>query len=110
MRLLSWITLPPLTLATLYLAVANRHRVLFSLDPFSPDNPALALEVPLFAVVLFAVLLGILIGGAAAWTRQGRWRKEARQKRRDVKRLEDEVSETTRNLPVSTASRSPETE
>lgn len=104
MRFLSWITLPPLTLATLYLAIANRHRVLFSLDPFSSDDPALAIEVPLFAVVLFSVFLGILLGGAAAWSRQGRWRKQARQSGREVKRLAQEVAEKPQNLPVTAGS------
>jgi uncharacterized integral membrane protein len=104
MRFLSWITLPPLTLATLYLAIANRHPVLFSLDPFNSEEPALALEVPLFAVVLFSVFLGILLGGASAWTRQGRWRKQARQTGREVKRLSKEVAQKPENLPVPTPS------
>jgi len=103
MKLLSWITLPPLTVATLYLAIANRHHVLFSLDPFNADKPALALELPLFAIVLVSVFLGILLGGASAWTRQGRWRKQARQTGREVKRLSKEVSEKPNNLPVPIA-------
>ena len=104
MRILSWITLPPLTFATLYLAIANRQRVLFSLDPFNTDEPALALEVPLFAVVLVCVFLGILLGGASAWARQGRWRKQARQSGREVDRLAREAAEKPQNLPVSAAS------
>lgn len=76
-RLLSWFILVPLFAATLYLAVANRHMVVFSLDAFEPDTPALALELPLFAVVLASVFLGILIGALAATA--GRWRKN-RQK------------------------------
>ena len=100
MKIISWLTLPPLTLATLYLAVANRHRVLFSLDPFNADDPALALDVPLFVVVLFAMFLGILIGGASSWLRAGRGRSQARQTRREVKRLNEEVAEKPQNLPV----------
>ncbi len=104
MKIISWLTLPPLTLATLYLAIANRHQVLFSLDPFNAQDPALALEMPLFVVVLFAVFIGILIGGASSWARAGRGRAKARQGRRDVKRLSEEVSEKPQNLPVPASS------
>jgi uncharacterized integral membrane protein len=75
---LSWLLLLPLCLVTLYLAVANRHSVLFSLDAFEPENPAIALEMPLFLVVLAAIFLGMLIGGAAVLT--GRWRKDRARK------------------------------
>lgn len=78
MRILSWLLLLPLCLVTLYLAVANRHSVLFSLDAFEPENPAIALEMPLFLVVLAAIFLGMLIGGAAVLT--GRWRKDRARK------------------------------
>lgn len=78
MKLLTRIVLPPLALVTVFLAVANRHRVLFSFDPFDTEQPALALEVPLFAIVLAAVFIGMMIGGAAVWARQSRRRKVAR--------------------------------
>ena len=104
MKLLSWLTLPPLTVATVYLAIANRHPVLFSLDPFNTDEPALALELPLFAIVLVSVFLGILLGGASAWIRQSRWRKQARQTGLEVKRLSKEVAEKPNNLPVPSPS------
>jgi len=110
MKLLSWITLPPLTVATLYLAIANRHPVLFSLDPFNTDDPALALELPLFAIVLVSVFLGILLGGASAWIRQSRWRKQARQTSLEVKRLSKEVAEKPNNLPVPMAGTADKTE
>lgn len=107
MKLLSWILLPPLTLATLYLAIANRHLVLFSLDPFNAETPALALEVPLFAIVLFCVFLGILFGGASSWIRGGRGRTKARQTRREVQKLSKEVTKKSKTLPVP-ASRTPD--
>lgn len=68
MNLLRWIVLPPVTLIVMALAVANRHRVTFSLDPFNPAEPALGLDMPLAAIVLAALFAGILIGGFAAWS------------------------------------------
>ncbi len=107
MRILRWLLLVPVGGAALYLSLANRHTVLFSLDPFTPETPALALQLPLILVIFLSVLAGLLLGGASAWARQGKWRKEARQSRRDVKRLSDEVVESSENLPVPVA-RSPE--
>lgn len=109
MRLLSWITLPPLVLAAIYLAVANRQRVLFNLDPFNPSDPAIALDVPLFLVVVVSLLLGILIGGSSAWLRQGRWRKEARETRKVVKKLERDEAKMPENsaLPAISDANAP---
>ena len=109
MRLLSWITLPPLTLGALYLAVANRQRVLFNLDPFNPTDPALALDVPLFVVVLFCLFLGIVIGGFSAWFAQGRWRQEARKTRKAVQQMAKEEVKTAENsnLPAVSDAKTP---
>lgn len=56
------------------LALANRHDVVFNLDPFSADNPALSFKAPLFLVLMIAVGVGILLnilfnsfGSARRW-------------------------------------------
>lgn len=72
-----WIVLPPLALVVMALAVANRGKVLISLDPFNPLSPALGFDMPLALVILIAVFVGILIGGVSTW-RQAR-RKAARR-------------------------------
>jgi len=66
-KLLRWILLPPIALAAIALSVANRHMVTLSFDPFDPEKPALGLELPLAAIIFFALLAGLLIGGLAAW-------------------------------------------
>ncbi|HEY4343541.1 MAG TPA: DUF1049 domain-containing protein [Parvibaculum sp.] len=71
MKLLRWFILPPVALLAMVLAVANRQDVTFSLDPFNPTEPALGVTMPLALIVIFALGLGILIGGLAAW-RQAR--------------------------------------
>lgn len=73
MKLLRWFILPPVALVAITLAIANRHEVTFSLDPFNPTQPALGLTMPLALIVIVALGLGILIGGLAAW-RQARSR------------------------------------
>ncbi|MBX3505415.1 MAG: DUF1049 domain-containing protein [Parvibaculum sp.] len=77
MKLLRWIILPPVIVLVMALAIANRGAVTFSLDPFDTAAPALGFEVPLFAVILGSVFLGILIGGMGAWA-QARRKKSAK--------------------------------
>lgn len=73
MKLLRWIILPPVAILVIALAIANRHGVTFSLDPFDAEKPALAFDAPLAAIILVSIALGILIGGLTAWW-QGRRR------------------------------------
>lgn len=88
-RFLSLLIGVPASILIVALAVANRRPVVLSLDPFSPDAPALAVTLPLFAVILGAVIFGLIIGGLVTWFRQGRYRREARQARRGRNRTEE---------------------
>jgi uncharacterized integral membrane protein len=90
-RFLKALVLLPVILVVVLLSVANRERVTVSFDPFSAGPPALGLELPLFVVLFAAVMIGVLIGGIAVWTTQGRYRRAARQHRRDLERLRAEV-------------------
>lgn len=72
MKLLRWIVLPPVVILAMAIAVANRAPVTFSLDPFDPASPAIGLEAPLFLIILFSVLAGILFGGLGAWAQARR--------------------------------------
>lgn len=59
-------------------AVANREIVSISFDPFSISNPAYALRLPMFILIFLLTILGVVIGGFAAWLRQRKWRRSAR--------------------------------
>src|SRR3979490_837330 len=69
----------PLGLIFIVFAVANRHLVTVSFDPFNSVDPSLAVTMPLFAVIIAVAILGVVAGGAATWFRQRRWRRAARQ-------------------------------
>lgn len=84
-RVLSLLIGLPLSILAVALAVANRKPVTLSLDPFNPEAPALAVSVPLFAVVFGALIVGVIAGGTVVWLRQGRARKEARAARKALK-------------------------
>ncbi|MCT4655733.1 MAG: LapA family protein [Cohaesibacter sp.] len=90
-RLFQILVLLPVAIVLVSLAVANRQSVKLALDPFSPENPALAVDVPLFVVIFGALLCGILIGGFMAWLKQGRHRKAARTNRYDAKKWRNEA-------------------
>ena len=76
-QILKWLVLAPLAIVLIAFAVANRQWVNLSLDPFSSEPPALAISLPLFLVVLLVLILGVIVGGIAAWLGQRRWRKAA---------------------------------
>jgi len=68
----------PLAIVIVSLAVANRQMVTVSFDPFDRVEPAFSLALPLYVLILALVIAGVLLGGAAAWLRQGKWRWRAR--------------------------------
>jgi len=100
------ITVPAAVLLTVF-AVINRQPVTVTLDPFSPENPALAFEVPLSFLLIGAVVLGIVIGGIADWVRQGRHRKAAREGRYEAARLRNQVGALRREKQKTTPDDTP---
>lgn len=95
------LVLVPVALIVVLFSVANRAPVRVSLDPVSRDAPAFAFDLPLFAVVLAAIAIGILIGGFAAWLAQGKHRKAARINRREADKLRNEAQSLRAAVPDS---------
>ena len=73
-------------------AVANRHEVTVSFDPFNSGDPALTYTTPLFVLIIAAVALGVLAGGCATWIGQRRWRRAARQHRAEAETVKAELA------------------
>lgn len=76
---LKWLILAPVAVLIVLLAVANRTPVPVVFDPFLGQSPALTAHAPLFVVMFACVMLGVALGGVAAWMRQGRHRRAARE-------------------------------
>lgn len=93
--------LVPIALAVVLFSVANRAPVRVSFDPISREAPVLAYDLPLFAVVLVALAVGVLIGGLAAWLAQGKHRKAARRSRREVETLRSQAQALRSAVPDS---------
>jgi uncharacterized integral membrane protein len=90
-RIVTTIIVVPLAVVLIAFAVANRQMVTVSFDPFSVTEPAAVLSLPLFALIILLLIVGVLIGGAAAWLRQSRWRSAARRLEREVADLRAKV-------------------
>jgi len=97
-KIVAAVILVPLVVALVAFAVVNRHAVTISFDPFSSANPAYAVTVPLFVAIFAALILGVLIGGFAAWLRQGKWRRSVRRLDADVRSLHQELEAIRRRF------------
>jgi uncharacterized integral membrane protein len=81
----------PLAIIVVAIAVANRNPVQLSFDPFNSTAPAIAFPVPLYAVIMGAALVGLLLGGWSSYLAQAPARRAARMTEQKVKKLEREI-------------------
>lgn len=83
----------PLGLVLVTFAVANRHFVTVSFDPFIADDPSLSVTLPLFLLLILAAALGVLAGGCAVWFGQRHWRRAARRHEADARAARSELAD-----------------
>ena len=86
-KIIAAIILVPLAVIIIAFAVANRENVTISLDPFGGAAPAASVTLPLFALIILLLIIGVLVGGLASWLRQGKWRETARRFERELQQL-----------------------
>lgn len=103
MRPLGALVFVILAAAAAWLAIANRQMVAFSLDALRPGSPASTIALPLFAVLLFGALAGLVIGAAYMLTRQRALHRELRAERERAERLQRLLGDETlgKAAPVS---------
>jgi uncharacterized integral membrane protein len=82
----------PLFVLFVVFAVANRHDVTVSFDPFASADPALAVSMPLFALILAVATVGVIAGGCATWLGQRHWRRAARRHEADARAARGELA------------------
>jgi hypothetical protein len=78
------------------LAVANRHATRLVLDPFRPEDPVLSIDLPFYAYLLIALVIGVALGGTATWMTQSRWRRTARRRAQEALRWQAEADRLAR--------------
>jgi uncharacterized integral membrane protein len=91
----------PLGILFIVFAVANRHLVTVSFDPFNSVNPSVAISLPLFVLIIAVAILGVVAGGSATWFRQRRWRRAARQHEADARQARAEIADLRAAAVVS---------
>jgi uncharacterized integral membrane protein len=92
-KFLTALIVVPLGLLFVVFAVANRHNVTVSFDPFNSRDPSVGVTMPLFAVIIVVAILGVVAGGIATWFRQRHWRRAARQWEADARRAQAQLAE-----------------
>ena len=87
------LVLIPLGLIFIVFAVANRHLVTVSFDPFNSSNPSVGVTLPLFVVIIAVAIAGVVAGGSATWFRQRHWRRAARQYEADARQARAQLAD-----------------
>ena len=96
MRLLFWIVAIPALVAAMAFAVSNPDGVSLGLWPLAGR-----LELPLYAAVTGALLLGFLGGAVIGWSGGLKHRAEARRLARHARDLEDDIARLRRDLALA---------
>ena len=107
-KIVTAVIVVPLAVIIIAFAVANRQWITVSLDPFSSASPAYAASMPLFILIFIALILGVIVGGIAAWIRQSKWRRSARRLEGEVHALHDELAAQRRQFSNRTLATAPE--
>ena len=96
-RILRWTIGLPIAVIVVSFAVANRQRITVSFDPFSQDAPFAAIDIPLWALFFCGVFFGLIAGWIACWFAQSKWRRSAKDTRKELVRSQAESSQLRRD-------------
>ncbi len=81
-------------------AIANRTLVTVSFDPFEPNDPTFRLTLPLYLLGFAILILGVALGGVAAWFNQGKWRRHRRRLETELTRVRAEFDRAKRDVAL----------
>jgi uncharacterized integral membrane protein len=102
-KIVTLLILLPIALVIVLFAVANRAAVTVAFDPIAAQPPMFAFSLPLFLLLLVVLILGVIVGGIAAWLRQSRWRRRARRLSAELKAARAETEALRRQLDAAAA-------
>jgi uncharacterized integral membrane protein len=92
-KFLTALVVIPLGLILMVFAVANRHFVTVSFDPFVSNDPSFSVTLPLFLLLIVVAALGVFAGGCAVWFGQRRWRRAARRNDAEARAARGELAD-----------------
>lgn len=102
-KFLTALVVVPVAILFIVFAVANRHPVTVSFDPFNSSDPSIGATLPLFMVLIVIAILGVIAGGTATWIRQRHWRRAARQHEADARRARAELADLRAEMATAGA-------
>ena len=102
MKLIHWLVTLPLAIIIVLFAVSNRDGVTVTFWPIP-----VAIEAPLYLIVLLALAVGFLVGELVAWINGRHHRRHARRRARRIEELERELGATQAKLPKHEPTRLP---
>ncbi|MBC8128760.1 MAG: LapA family protein [Rhizobiaceae bacterium] len=98
-KILSFLILVPLAIVLVLFCVLNREVVGVTLDPFG-TMPQFTFGLPLFILLMGAVILGTVLGGLGTWLTQAHYRRKAWKRKNEVERLRREADDAKERLRV----------
>jgi putative membrane protein len=96
MKLLFWIVVALAAVVLALFAASNRESVTLGLWPLP-----FVVSLPLYLVIMSALLIGFIAGIVVAWIRGQRRRREIRRRGRRITALERELAATQAQLPAA---------
>src|SRR4051794_34248509 len=100
-KLFTALVLLPLDLIFITFAVASRHLVTVSFDPFNSSDPSVSIRLPLFVVIIAVAIAGVLAGSTATWFRQRHWRRAARRHEAEARQARTQLADLRANAAAS---------
>ena len=97
-RIFRWTIGLPIALLVVVFAVANRQWITVSFDPFSRDNPFASIDMPLWVLFFCGIFCGLIAGWTACWFAQAKWRRSARDARKELVQTQAEASQLRRDV------------
>ena len=92
-KFLTALVVIPLGIFFVIFAVANRHLVTVSFDPFNSATPAVAITLPLFVIIIAVAMLGVVAGGMATWFRQSHFRRAVRKHEAESRQMRTRLAD-----------------
>src|SRR4030088_1448652 len=87
------VILIPLGLIFIVFAVANRHLVTVSFDPFNSSDPSAGVTLPLFVVIIAVAIVGVVAGGGATRFRHRPPRRGAAPEAADARQARAQLAD-----------------
>lgn len=103
MAFIRWIIALPIIVGAVLFALAHPDPVSITWSPFEPK-----IELPLYFVALVFLGGGFVLGAFIAWIGMGKTRKERRQQKKTIRKLEKDINDANEKMMETLSRHKPE--